>query len=296
MTKTTHTAGMSPRIAALHRAVMTAVPAVCPERALIWTDYFRKRKNRKKSPHVQIAEALREVLAKKTIAIYPDELVVGNFSSKRVGGSLYPELSGIVVLEDVFRFSTRKTSPLAISRKDTWRLLAIVPFWAFRFVSFLAYRNPFKKIRFILNQLRAHFYIINESGGISHIAPDYEKLIAVGTDGIKQEAAAHQAEVPKKSEAWHYYEGVRIICDALAEFGLRYAVLAERTAETETDPARKTGAVVHCRGLPARAPEGRAGSPRSRPVDLFRADCHQSRKPGQLRLPRKDGSLPVSLL
>jgi formate C-acetyltransferase len=230
---------MSPRIAALHRAVTTAIPAVCPERALIWTDYFRKRKNRKKSPHIRIAEALREVLIKKTIAIYPDELVVGNFSSKRVGGSLYPELSGIVVLEDVFRFSTRKTSPLAISGKDTRRLLATVPFWAFRFVSFLAYRNPLKKIRFILNQLRAHFYIINESGGISHIAPDYEKLVAVGTDGIKQEAAAHQADVPKKSEAWYYYEGVRIICDALAEFGLRYAVLAARTAETETDPARK---------------------------------------------------------
>ncbi|MBN2223874.1 MAG: formate acetyltransferase, partial [Deltaproteobacteria bacterium] len=239
MKETTHATGMTPRIAALHRAVVTAKPAVCPERALIWTDYFKKRKNRKKSPHVQIAEALRNVLAEKTVTIYPDELIVGNFTSKRVGGSLYPELSGVVVLEDVFRFPTRKTSPLVISGKDTRRLLATLPFWAFRFISLKAYRNPLKKIRFIFNQLRAHFYIINESGGISHVAPDYEKLIGVGTDGIKEEAAALQARVPKKSEAWHFYEGVRIVCDALAEFGLRYAILAERTAETETDPGRK---------------------------------------------------------
>jgi pyruvate formate-lyase/glycerol dehydratase family glycyl radical enzyme len=239
MAKTTQTAGMTPRIAALHRAVTSAKPAVCPERTLIWTKYFKERKNRKKSPHVQIAEALRDVLAEKTITIYPDELIVGNFTSKRVGGSLYPELSGVVVLEDVFRFPTRKTSPLAISGKDTRRLLATVPFWAFRFLSLKAYKNPIKKLRFVFNQLRAHFYIINESGGISHIAPDYGKLITIGTDGVKEEAAASQARVPKKSEAWNFYEGVRIVCDSLAEFGLRYAILAERAAEAETDPGRR---------------------------------------------------------
>jgi formate C-acetyltransferase len=206
---------------------------------MIWTDYFKKRKNRKKSPHIQIAEALRDVLLKKTIAIYPDELIVGNFSSRRVGGSLYPELSGVVVLEDVFRFPTRATSPLKISRKDTWSLLATIPFWAFRFVSFKAYNNPLKKLRFIIDQLRAHFYIINESGGISHIAPDYERLVTVGADGIKQEAVACQSRAPKESDAWFFYEGVRIVCDALSEFGLRYAVLAERSAETEPDPVRK---------------------------------------------------------
>ncbi len=239
MTEKAQTIGSTPRIAALHRAVLATQPSVCAERALIWTDYFKKRRNRAKSPHVQIAEALRDVLLKKSIAIYPDELVVGNFSSKRVGGSLYPELSGVVVLEDVFRFSTRETSPLRISRKDTWSLLATIPFWAFRFVSFKAYRNPVKKLRFIIDQLRAHFYIINESGGISHVAPDYERLVTVGADGIKQDAVSFQARVPKESDAWNFYEGVRIVCDALSEFGLRYAVLAERTAETEPDPVRK---------------------------------------------------------
>jgi pyruvate formate-lyase/glycerol dehydratase family glycyl radical enzyme len=239
MTETTQKAGMTPRIAALRQSVWAAEPTVCPERALIWTNYFKKRSNRRKSAHVQIAEALRDVLLKKTIAIYPGELIVGNFSSKRVGGSVYPELSGVVVLEDVFRFPTRETSPLRISRKDTWSLLATIPFWAFRFVSFKAYKSPIKKLSFIADQLKAHSYIINESGGISHVAPDYERLIAIGADGIKQEAVACQARVPKGSDSWQFYEGVRIVCDALSEFGLRYAVLAERMAETDPDPDRR---------------------------------------------------------
>ncbi|MFQ5770815.1 MAG: pyruvate formate lyase family protein, partial [bacterium] len=99
------------RIQNLKSAVQNSKPGICIERAIIWTAYFKNRKNRKKPPVIQIAEALREVLLKKSIKIYPDELIVGNFSCKRVGGSIYPELHGIPVLEDLFRFSSRETNP-----------------------------------------------------------------------------------------------------------------------------------------------------------------------------------------
>ena len=85
------------RIKRLKKAVQDFRPGVCTERALLWTEYFRKKENRRKSIYIQMADALRDVLLKKTIRIYPDELIVGNFSSKRVGGSIYPELHGIVV-------------------------------------------------------------------------------------------------------------------------------------------------------------------------------------------------------
>lgn len=78
------------RIKRLKKAVQDFRPGVCTERALLWTEYFRKKENRRKSIYTQMAEALRDVLLKKTIRIYPDELIVGNFSSKRVGGSIYP--------------------------------------------------------------------------------------------------------------------------------------------------------------------------------------------------------------
>ena len=104
------------RIALLKKAVQKAAPGVCIDRAVLWTQYCKNKKNRGKPVIIQMAEALSHVLLSKRITIYPHELLVGNFSSKRVGGSIYPELHGVTVMEDVFAFSRRKTNPLQISR------------------------------------------------------------------------------------------------------------------------------------------------------------------------------------
>jgi formate C-acetyltransferase len=227
------------RIARLKQAVQSARPSVCAERALIWTDYHRKAANRSKSPHIQMAEALSDVLLNKTIAIFPDELIVGNYTSKRVGGSIYPELHGVPVMLDLFRFSRRKTNPLEVSAKDLRRLLGIIPFWSLRFMPLKAHASSWQKVRFVADQLRAHVYLINESGGIAHLAPDYEKLITVGTDGIIAEAKAHLLQTAAGSEARQFYEAVLIIADSLAGFGDRYAALGKELARQCPDRARR---------------------------------------------------------
>jgi len=244
---------MNNRIQRLKSAVQDAIPGVCTERAVIWTHYHRKAENRIKSPHIQMAEALGTVLAEKSIRIWHDEIIVGNFSSKRVGGSLFPELHGLPVMMDLFKFSGRKTNPLQISGREIRTLLKTVPFWLFRF---LAVRTPLplkKKILFILNQLQGHYYIINEAGGISHIAPDYEKLINLGADAIALRAGKLQKRTSPGSEKWYFYEGVKKVSEALARFGERYADLAFTLARNEPDPLRKEelneiGAI--CRNVP----------------------------------------------
>lgn len=227
------------RIARLKQAVQESRPGVCTERALIWTRYFRSPENRRKPPLIQIAEALREVLLQKTIRIYPDELLVGNFSSKRVGGSIYPELHGLVVLQDLLRFSKRKTSPLQISGEEITELLKIIPFWLFKFLGIRAYPSKLQTWRFIADQLTARTYFINESGGIAHVAPDYEKWIATGAEGILAEVKRRQPEVPAGSAAWTFYEAVQIIVRGLADFGERYAACALEMAQDERNPARR---------------------------------------------------------
>jgi len=228
------------RVERLKSSVTGARPGICTERALILTGYFRSRGNRKKSPHVYIAEALAAVLARKTIAIHPDELIVGNYTSKRVGGSIFPELHGLPVLMDLFKFTSRETNRLEIGSAERWSLLKIIPFWMFRFLGIRAYRSPVRKLRFLLDQLKAHYYLINESGGISHIAPDYAALIQSGTDGYRRKAEELQKTVVKGSESWYFYEGVKIIAEGLAGFGERYADLAESMAREETDLDRKS--------------------------------------------------------
>ncbi len=44
---------------------------ICTERALLWTEYFKERKNRKKPVIVQMAEAVRHVLINKSILAKP---------------------------------------------------------------------------------------------------------------------------------------------------------------------------------------------------------------------------------
>lgn len=231
--------GSSDRITRLRAAVQGAAPGICAERALLWTAYHREGKNRNKHPVIKMAEALREVLLNKTVRIYPDELIVGNFTSKRVGGSLYPELHGVPVMIDLFRFNTRKTNPLEISRSERAALLKIIPFWMFRFLGVRAHRSPFARARFIVNQLRGNQYLINETGGISHLAPDYGKLVAIGTDGIVAEVRSLEKDVEQGSDRWQFYQGVKIIAEGLARFGVRYAELAEKMAFEERDAARK---------------------------------------------------------
>ena len=229
----------SKRIDALKAAVQDTKPGVCTERAMIWTRYFKARENQKKPPTIQIAEALTEVLKNKSIRIYPDELIVGNYSSKRVGGAIYPELHGIPVIAEAHTFTKRKTNPLAISNDELRQLLSIVPFWLPRFLAMKLDTGFAKKLALIADQLTAKFYLINELGGVAHIAPDYEKLIAVGTEGIAAEAEGYQQNVSRGSDAWCFYEGVKIIAEGLARFGERYASLALEMVSEEKDPKRK---------------------------------------------------------
>jgi pyruvate formate-lyase/glycerol dehydratase family glycyl radical enzyme len=95
------------------------------------------------------------------------------------------------------------------------------------------------RLALIADQLTAKFYLINELGGVAHIAPDYAKLIAIGTEGIAAEAEKYQNDIPRGSETWCFYEGVKIILAGLARFGERYAGLAREMAADEKEPKRK---------------------------------------------------------
>lgn len=234
-----HTSQQTDRIIYLRNAVLNAEYSVCTERATIWTDYFKKSSNRKKPVDIQMAEAMSRVLLEKTIEIYPNELIVGNFSSKRVGGSIYPELHGFAVLLDLFKFSSRKVNPLKINSQERMKLLKTMPFWSMRFLAMKAFSGFGNKIKFIISQLKSTEYVINETGGIAHFAPDYEKLVNQGIRGILEEAQILQTKQEKGSEKWNFYEAVKIVNTAMIDFAARYSKEAMRLAKTEVDTDRK---------------------------------------------------------
>jgi len=247
------------RVNRLKNAVMSAKPSVCPERALLWTEYFKKRAHRKKNVHMQMAESLRHVLLNKTIAIYPDERIVGNYTSARVGGGVYPELHGVQVLSEIGRFPTRKSNPMHIEPGDIKKLRNIIPFWLFRNIAVRTYASPFRSIPFLLGQFRPTHYLINELGGIVHFAPDYAMIARIGTEGVTGRAIERQKGTQENSEEWNFCEAIKTSAETLSLFGKRYADLASAMAVHEINPQRKneleeiSRICRHVPGKPARS-------------------------------------------
>lgn len=229
---------MNHRIVRLKEAVQKEKPGVCSERALLFTDYFRNKENRKKTRPIQMAEAIRHVLTHKSIHIYPDELVVGNYTSRRVGGIIYPELHGLGVLLEIFQFHRRPVNPLATTWSQRWRLFFLIPFWLTRNIPYLAFKSPLKKLSFLLGQLTAREYQIYEAGGIAHLAPDYEKLLRMGVKGILEEIDTYRKKEtdPVKRE---FFDALTISAQSLGEYAERYAGAARIMADGESDPEKK---------------------------------------------------------
>ncbi|HOE17066.1 MAG TPA: pyruvate formate lyase family protein [Syntrophorhabdaceae bacterium] len=246
------------RIARLKAAVQEYPRGICTERALLWTAYFKARKNRRKPMPVQVAEAVRHVLLNKSVIIYPDELIVGNYTSLRVGGIIYPELHGVPVMLDLPKFPWRKVNPLRISLTEQLKLALILPFWLPRFIVPKAFPNPLNQLRYSWEQLRARDYYIYEAGGIAHLVPDHARLIALGTDAIKTEIEAlRQCNVDPEKDA--FYQAALTSLEALALFGERYANLAQTLAAKEHD-AQRRAELMEIASVCRRVPRHRAAS------------------------------------
>jgi len=244
------------RVWRLREAVQSAPPSVCTERAVSVTRYTRRRVNRRKPAVIQRAEALAAVLAERSVQVHEDELLVGNFSSHRVGGAIFPELHGVAQCEDLLSYRGRKVNPLRIRWRDVLTLgLQVLPFWLPRFLSMRAF-PPLRALRFVADQLTAKRYVINETGGISHFVPDYEVLLAAGTDALADNARRRlsESEDPRKRD---FYEAAAIACDALGAFGDRCATEARYRATGTSDPERREE-LVAVAGVCSRVPRGPA--------------------------------------
>lgn len=106
-------------------------------------------------------------------------------------------------------------------------------------------------------QLTAKQFQIYEAGGIAHLAPDHEKLLRIGTEGIIREAEHFQQETqdPEKKD---FYKAVKIAAKALAALAERYAECADQMVQTEDNQQRKSELIeiaAICRQVPKNGAE-----------------------------------------
>ena len=236
----------SERFRRIRRELQSTPVYLCPERALLVTEFFKQHDDPSQEMIVRKAKALSYILANKSACIYPDELIVGNVGTRRISAITQPELAGVFVSEDLLWIERRKTTPLRISWPDRLKLLTrVIPYWLTRNMNIRAFRNPLHLLRFVREQLWPTFYLINEAGGIGHFLPDYEKMIRIGIEGYLESMRGKEGPL---------YEAARIVCEGLATFARSLAEEGERLARLESDPARRAELAEIariCRKVPA---------------------------------------------
>jgi hypothetical protein len=87
-------ATFTPRVQEIWNTIRDSPRALCIESSKLKTKYYKKYKGFKKPTDIHRAERFAYMLQNKKITIWPKELLVGNFTSKRVACQAWEEYFG----------------------------------------------------------------------------------------------------------------------------------------------------------------------------------------------------------
>jgi pyruvate formate-lyase/glycerol dehydratase family glycyl radical enzyme len=228
------------------RADLHAAPLhLCPERAFLVTEFFKHFDDPSEPAVVRKAKALRYLLSRKSVKIFPRELIVGNPGKHRKVCLLQPELASTYMSQELLRIEKRRPNPMRISARDRFRLATeVIPYWLPRCMPSRMFPGPVRAARYIRDQLDPAYYLINEAGGIGHFLPDYEKMIRLGTRGYREILRGRDGRL---------HRAARIVCEALEIWASRFSARAGELAARERDPGRRReleGIARVCRKVP----------------------------------------------
>lgn len=121
---------LNSRLSVLKRKILEADYEICIERARYYTEVFKETQG--EHPSLRAAKALERTLNEMSIYILPEELLVGNRSSKLVGAVIPVERGefNIILKMDLKNLVKREYKPFKISKEDKRELLKdILPYW-----------------------------------------------------------------------------------------------------------------------------------------------------------------------
>lgn len=227
----------TPRVTGIKKALRDEGYHLCMETAILKTKFYKKH-GFKEPYDVQRADLLRYLLNNKKIVVYPDELLVGNFTARRVGAQLWVEYFSASGVTNIYNCD--KQTPIAFKCSQTEKArfyLEMAPFWIknnFITKIFPTYRDLGL---FAARLLQKKYGFENNMSGVSHFVVNNERLLRLGTDGIRAEV--EEAHATKGGESDDFYQSVLTSLTALEEFAERYAKHLRLMARQETNPSRK---------------------------------------------------------
>lgn len=213
-------------------------PSICVERIKYMTESYRATEG---EPEViRRAKAFLHEMEHISVIIYPDDLIVGQPSSKVRGGSISPEVRCDWILAEMDTVSERDIDPyvpLTEEEKDVLR--DVVPYWEDHSV--------YTKWKASCPAEAQRYDGVIFGGGAfcgnnqhyGHISVDYAMLLRLGAKGILDKVNARLAETAPGTEEHDELTAMGITLRALMVIGERYAEKAEELAKAEKDPDRR---------------------------------------------------------
>lgn len=231
------TAEFTQRVIGVQQDIRNAGRALCMEVGKLKTQFYRKN-GFNEPTHIHRAKRLKYVLENKTVKIYPNELLVGNFTSKRCAGQIWEEQYGVLDISFLYKINKQTPVSFECSAKERWYFYTrIFPFWLKK--SLLGRVNA--KLKDFIAMLGRSSEMIagfnNNMAAIAHFIPNYDRILELGTTGLIEEVKRQAKAHPENDQT--FYEGAIICLEALADWADRYSLELKKLAVTEKDPARK---------------------------------------------------------
>jgi pyruvate formate-lyase/glycerol dehydratase family glycyl radical enzyme len=232
-----HKAVFSQRVYDIKKDIRESDYHLCFEVSKLKTKFYREN-GFKKPTHIHRAERLDYVLKNKQVNIYPQELLVGNFTSKRVGGQVWEEHYGILFASILPQIHRQTPVAFQCSWKDRlYFYFRILPFWRKHCLMAKVNKKLSELILSISRLCEMNVGFNNNMAAVAHFIVNFERILQLGTTGIIKELEEKQKEKPENDP--NFYQGAIIAVKALEDFAQRYAETISVMSREEKDPARK---------------------------------------------------------
>lgn len=244
------------RIDRLVSHLFARMPEIESARARLITESYRTTEQ--EPVIIRRAKAFVHVLEHIPIIIREDELVVGSSTITPRGCQTYPEFSYEWLEAEFDTVASRSADPFYISEEAKREIREADRYWKGKTTSELAtsYMAPETLTAMEHNMFTPGNYFYN---GVGHVTVQYEKVLAIGMEGIRAEAEGLLAQCrvgdgdyARKSR---FLQAVILSCNGVIAYAERYARLAEQMAAQCQDADRKAELMRiagNCRRVPAK--------------------------------------------
>ncbi|MDR2687853.1 MAG: radical SAM protein, partial [Oscillospiraceae bacterium] len=226
------------RVLDVQAAIREAPRSICFEVSRLKTEYYKEFDGFSKPVHIHRAERLRHVLRNKKTIVYPGELLVGNFTGKRVAGQIWEEQYG--ALYALFIGQAHRQTPVKFYSDRSERMnyyFNVFPYWLPK-GTIMRGGGDLKNIFLTLSRVAETSTGFNNNfAAIAHFVVNFDRILKLGTLGLKAEAEAKAREHPENNQ--DFYKGVVVSLQALEDWAERYAAHLWKLAGSESDANRK---------------------------------------------------------